>query len=85
VNLRPFELASGRKLLDALEEQKNHIFVSLQLVDQVLRNKLRCAAAYFAEQFAELGKIKASVPDHLLGTGDGKVTEFRKAFDEATH
>jgi PIN domain len=80
-----FELAvAGKTLLDNLEEQKDYIFVSMQLMDEVLRNKLRCAGAYFTEQLAELGKIKAAVPDHLLGISDEKVSEFRKAFDEAT-
>jgi hypothetical protein len=45
--LKLYGLVAGRKLLDALEEQKEHIFISQQIVDEVMRSKLRCAQDFF--------------------------------------
>jgi len=60
-------MVAGRRLLDSLEEQKAHIFVSVQIVDEVLRNKLRCAQTFFLDKLKGVGEIKGTIPDHLLG------------------
>jgi hypothetical protein len=73
-----YGLASGRKLLDLLHGQRNRIFVSTQIVDEVTRNKLKLASRFFAAQF-EKGKIIA-VPDHLLGVDGDKIKELRDKF-----
>ena len=41
--LQLYGLVAGKKLLDFLEEQRAHIFVTTQVVDEVIRNNLRSA------------------------------------------
>jgi hypothetical protein len=41
---------TGKDVLDWLEEQQAHIFVSAQIVDEVFRNKLSCAQKFFADK-----------------------------------
>ena len=48
-----YGMVAGKKLLDSLEKQKAYIFVSAQIVDEVLRNKLRCAAPLYLIIFSE--------------------------------
>jgi hypothetical protein len=80
--LNLYRLVAGKKLIDALEEQKGHIFVSTQIVDEVLRNKLNCACLFFEEKIKNL---KASVvPDHLLGVSDKEIKDVREALNQAT-
>jgi hypothetical protein len=82
--LKLYGMVAGKKLLDWLEEQQAHIFVSAQIVDEVLRNKLRCAQIFFLDKL----KLDVAVPDHLLGVSDEKTNELRKnignAADELT-
>lgn len=78
-----YGLVDGKKLLDLLEQQKTYIFVSAQIVDEVLRNKLQCAHKFFSDTFKELNEIKASVPDHLLGISAEEIKKFRKILEEA--
>lgn len=76
-------IAGQRKLLSALEEQKAHVFVSAQIVDEVLRNKLRHAQFFFSDKLKELGAIEPAIPDHLLDVSDEKTIELRRSFDQA--
>jgi hypothetical protein len=78
-----YRLAAGQELLSALEEQKRYLFVSTQIADEVLRNKLQCAAEYFTDRLKELSETNTAVPDHLLGITDENVQELRKVFKEA--
>jgi len=78
-----YGLISGKTLLDSLEEQKEHIFVSRQTVDEVLRNKLDCSRAFFLNTLNEVREIDSSVPDHLLGIPNDEISELRKRFGEA--
>ena len=78
-----YRMVAGKKLLDSLEEQKAYIFVSAQIVDEVLRNKLGCARDFFSGQLKEIAAINAIVPDHLLGISDQKTTELRRIIDQA--
>jgi hypothetical protein len=78
--LNLYRLVAGRRLLDSLEEQREHIFVAEQLVDEVARNKLRCAQTFLADTFNKIQPITA--PDHLLGVSDAKITELRKLADQ---
>jgi PIN domain len=82
--LKLYGMVAGKKLLDWLEEQQAHIFVSAQIVDEVLRNKLHSAQIFFLDKL----KLDVAVPDHLLGVSDEKTNELRKnignAADELT-
>jgi hypothetical protein len=46
--LNLFRLVQGKKLLESLDEQKGHIFVSAQIVNEVRRRKLDCAQQFFS-------------------------------------
>lgn len=76
-----YGLVAGRKLLDLLEEQKENVFITTQIVDEVLRNKLRLAAEFMSEQLKKFSS--SSVPDHLLGLDQKKLDEYRKVFKAA--
>jgi hypothetical protein len=77
------ESIEGKKLLDSLEGQKPYIFISAQIVDEVLRNKLRVAKSFFTDKLKEINSVNAPVPDHLLGISDQKTTHFREAIEQA--
>jgi len=81
--LELYGLIKGKRLLDSLEEQKDHIFVSMQIVDEVLRRKLGCAQFFFTNKLKEVSAIEAPVPDHLLGITEEKMHEYRAIFEEA--
>jgi hypothetical protein len=78
-----YGLVDGKKLLDLLERQKTCIFVSVQIVDEVLRNKLRCAREFFSDKFKEIKEIEGSVPNHLFGVSDQEIKQFRETLEEA--
>jgi hypothetical protein len=73
-----YGLTKGKRLLDLLESQKDHIFVTAQIVDEVLRNKLRSA-----QTFLLANQIKGSIPDHLLDLSDKRTKELRKIIQSA--
>lgn len=73
-----YGLTKGKRLLDLLESQKDHIFVTAQIVDEVLRNKLRSA-----QTFLLANQIKGSIPDHLLDLSDERTKELRKIIQSA--
>jgi hypothetical protein len=73
-----FGLVKGKKLLDLIDEQKDKIFVSKQIVDEVLRNKLNRAAIFFSEQLKDIASLQTAIPDHLLGIDTSKLTEYGK-------
>ena len=77
-----YGLTSGNRLLDSLEEQKSHIFVSAQIVDEVNRNKLRCAATFLSDKMRDIDQIRILLPDHLLGISASKRAEFVKIFGD---
>jgi hypothetical protein len=60
--LELYGLIAGKRLLDSLEEQKAHIFVSMQIVDEVLRRKLGCAQIFFSNKLKEVTAIEAPCP-----------------------
>jgi hypothetical protein len=81
--LKLFGVVEGKELLGAVEEQKQYIFVSRQIVDEIMRNKLSCAERFFSAQFKEIDETMAVVPDHLLGIDDSKVADLRASFQLA--
>ena len=92
-----YQLRLGKPLLDFIEEQREHIFVSKQIVHEVERNKLSKTNDYFKSVFAPRTVIVSvgnknltykypeymNVPDHLFGIPDEKVHEIRKAVHTA--
>ena len=81
-----FGLVRGKKLLDLLEGQKTHIFVPTQIVEEVLRNKLKLASTFLSQQLKDIAATKVVIPDHLLGIDDEELVKYRKTFqyvDEA--
>jgi len=81
--LQLYGLVAGKKLLDFLEEQRAHIFITTQVVDEVIRNKLSCALIFMLDKFKELELSSGVVPDHLFGISDEKMKEFRNSLGEA--
>ena len=73
-----FGQSHGKKLLASIDEQRGHIFITKQIVDEVNRNKLKLAADFFAVQLEKLPLSSFAVPDHLFGLGD----EFPKGLGE---
>lgn len=77
-----FRIAEGRRLLGPLEEQRAHIFLCKQIVDEVSRNKLGCAQKFLVDMLKNM-KVQGSVPDHLLGISDDDVKRLRTVFSES--
>src|SRR5712692_618535 len=59
-----YRVTKGRKLLGALTELREYIFVTVQLVEEVQRNKLQVAAAFLSSQLQQLRAPE--IPDHLF-------------------
>jgi hypothetical protein len=82
--LRLYGLAElGNKLLELLATQRDRIFVTEHIADEVLRNKLKLARDFFKELFKDQRAVRVAIPDHLLGVDDAQITELRKAFENA--
>ena len=81
--LELYRTIEGKKLLNSLDEQKPYIFISAQIVDEVLRNKLQVAKSFFTERLKEINTVNAPVPDHLFGISDQKTTHFREVIEQA--
>src|SRR5690349_14426231 len=82
--LRLYGLADlGNKLLELLVNQRDRIFVTEQIADEVLRNKLKKARDFFKELFKDQGAVKVAIPAHLLGVDDARIAELRSAFQNA--
>jgi L-rhamnose mutarotase len=92
-----FYQMQGKPLLDFLEEQRAHIFVSKQIVDEVERNKLSTANRYF-KSLCDRQTVVVSVgnklhkhdytqymdvPKHLFEIPESEISEIRKAVDAA--
>jgi len=72
-----YRIGNAKKLLAALKEQKEHIFVTEQIVNEVKRNKVQVAVSFLENYFKELIVQKFNIPDHLLGNPGGAVTGNR--------
>jgi hypothetical protein len=69
-----YRMVRGKKLLAALEEQKDYIFVTSQVVAEVGRNKVKIAANFLADAIQKMALNAMAVPDHMLSTTDDKGT-----------
>ena len=63
----------GKRLVAALDEQREHIFVTVQIASEVQRRKLQVAA-----EFLSNSKLSIPILDHLLNSGDKRAEELRK-------
>jgi len=64
--LELYRITKGKKLLEALNEQQDYIFLTKQICDEVQRNKLQVAAEFFTRQFEEIRVRTFEMPDPLL-------------------
>ncbi len=76
--LELYRVTEGKKLLDPLKEQKEYIFVTTQIVDEVQRNKLFVAADFLTRQFEKLKVRQFNIPDHLFDTKGDTAASLRK-------
>jgi len=74
-------LASGKKLLRLLEDQKQHIFIPKQVVNEVQRNKLGKFETFIDEELKKVQSNTPNVPDHLFGIDDTKLAEHRNTLE----
>lgn len=89
-----YEIPSGKKLLLALQEQRDYILVTTQVVDEVNRNKVKKTARFLARELKKLELNSIAVPEHLLSDAKGmreqlemarrKVMETRREFEKLT-
>lgn len=70
---------TGKKLLASLKEQKDYIFVTEQVVDEVQRNKVYVAATFLKGLSEKLKLPNFAVPDHLFGSTNGRIERIRDA------
>ncbi len=73
-----YQTATGRKLLAPLGEQAAYVFVTQQVVDEVLRNKIKVVSGFLNEKFKELKPQTFAVPDHLFGTSAEQSKDIRE-------
>lgn len=69
-----FRTDKGKKLLAPLGEQVEYIFITKQVVDEVLRNKIQVAAEFLGQKSKGLKLQTFSVPDHLSGSAGGQAS-----------
>lgn len=71
-----YGLPKWKKLLDLLKEQKDYIFVTVQIVEEVQRNKLQVVAGLLTNQLEHLKKSRSlNLPDYIFGGTDSKLRE----------
>src|SRR5437867_8007875 len=69
-----YVIMEGKKLLDLLKEQKDYIFVTVQIVEEVQRNKLRVVEDFLTIQFEQLKKSRSfNLPDYIFEGTDAKL------------
>jgi hypothetical protein len=73
-----YETVTGRKLLAPLREQKEHIFVTTQIVNEVHRRKLELAARFLQGQLQALCLRTMGLPDYLFGIDEKALAALRK-------
>lgn len=81
--IKLYGVVAGKEVLNWLEEQQAHIFVSAQIAEEVLRRKLDSAQTFFLNRCKEIDEIKGAIPDHLLRISDEKTAEFRNTLAQA--
>jgi hypothetical protein len=77
-----YRTTSGKKLLAPLQEQRDYILVTTQVVEEVHRQKLNVTASFLADWLKKLEPNSIDVPDHLLSTLDDNVVRRREQFQK---
>jgi hypothetical protein len=81
-----YRITKGQRLIEALTEQKDFLFVTDQISREVQRRKLQVAAEFFATQFQALNVRSFEIPDHLSDLSGHAATELRSVVkDINTH
>lgn len=61
-----YQRVEGKKVLPAIQEQRDHIFVTEQVVHEVRRNKVQVAARFLSARLKNLELGSLALPDHLF-------------------
>lgn len=77
-----YRVTKGKKLLDPLVEQQDYIFVTVQLVEEIQRNKLQVAGDFLAKQFEQLKVRGFDVPDHLFDISGETAAKLREKLND---
>lgn len=73
-----YRVTKGKKLLHPLMEQRDYIFITVQVVEEVQRSKLQVTAAFLTKQFEQLKVRGFDIPDHLFDISGDTAAELRK-------
>lgn len=65
-----YRIEKGKVLLKPLLEQKDHIFVTQQICNEVQRNKISVAAEFFKKQLKQMKLQTFNLPDHLSSSSE---------------
>lgn len=77
-----YRILNGKKLVSALSEQSSNIFVTQQIVDEVLRRKLEVTSHFLNEQLHGLKRSQHNLPDQFSGENDNQKGEILKNMRE---
>jgi PIN domain len=80
--LNLYAIPSGKILLAALQEQRGHILVTTQVVDEVHRNKVKVTASFLNNQFKKFELDSIAVPVHLLGNANDRVARMGEQLEK---
>ncbi|MBU4463360.1 MAG: DUF2779 domain-containing protein, partial [Proteobacteria bacterium] len=67
-----------KKLLDTLSDIKEYIFITKQIRDEVVRNKLNRAVKSFISNYKDLGIKKTTLPEHFDEENENIFSEWNK-------
>jgi PIN domain len=73
-----YEVTEGKRLLAPLKEQQDYIFITVQVVEEVQRRKLKLAADFLSRQFENLKLRNVGVPDHLFDISGETASKLRE-------
>ena len=76
--LNLYQIPSGKRVVEGIQQQEDHILVTPQVIDEVHRNKVKVTAIFLADALRKLELSGIGVPDHLLSAGDDRVVQVRK-------
>jgi hypothetical protein len=75
---------NGKKLLAPLGEQIDHIFVTQQIVHEVLRNKISVAVDFIEAKFKELRLLAFNIPNQFSGSRPSRGDDIRKQMGDVS-
>jgi hypothetical protein len=73
-----YRVVEGKKLLGSLQEQREYIFVTKQVVAEVQSIKLKTAADFLTKHFEQLKVRGLGVPDHIFDISGEITTTLRE-------